>query len=129
MSKPRKPGFRIIDTIDSASEAIWLTSDQHLETTGSLEYILKSSWKKSFLVVSSIPRHAFKGISLSFVPDWFNYGRLIAYSLLTKTDSLPDEQPDPEPVHRLVVNLRMLSHIGLTLPDTLRDDVDVLIER
>jgi len=124
-----KAWFQIIESFDSTTEAVWLTSDQHLESTGSLEYILKSSWKKNFVVVSSIPRHAFKGVSLAFVPDWFKYGRLIALRVLPKTDGLSDEQPDPESVHRLVINMRMLSHIGLGLPDAIRDDVSVLIEQ
>lgn len=108
--------FDVLQDIDPASEAIWISDSTLLEESGSYKYIVETAWKNDVMVASHLPRYARRGIAIGFVPDLALYGKKLA-SLATDPTSITSKRAwISTDVAQRVLNQRTLEHIGMRLP-------------
>lgn len=124
--------FDVLQTVDSTRDAIYIVDDTHLDTSGTYRFLIEKAWKNDVLVISTVPSHASRGVSLGFIPDLVAYGRLLHRSvrqLASDRSFEPEFLLNGETVQR-VFNKRTLGHISRHLPadlDKFRRD-DIVIE-
>lgn len=126
--------FALLQDIDSSDEAIVITDDKYLESSGAYRHIMEAAWKKNILVVSTLPHYSRRGVSIGYIPDLSLYGQRL-YDRLT--DSSADQLTtgshalwaDATLLNR-VFNLRTLVHISFRLPSDLDrlNGIDLVIE-
>lgn len=119
--------FDLLEAIDPATEAVWISDSSYLEDTGSYKYLLETSWKRSITIVSHFPRYARGAVAIGFLPDLTLYARRLV-SLLSELGSESGVRSYiTTNVAQRVLNKRTLEHLGLRLPDDLdtlaKDDI------
>ena len=126
--------FAILQDIDPSEEAIVITDDKYLESSGAYRHILETAWKKDILVVSTLPHYSRRGVSIGYIPDLSLYGqslydRLIDFSADQLTTRSQVQWADATLLNR-VFNQRTLVHIGFRLPSDLDrlNGIDLVIE-
>ena len=106
-------------------DAIWLPIDtvaMHEKVV--LPLVLKASWDKRLVVLSSIPTHAKRGALFSFYPDHFQLGKQLANMLQTPTD-----KPQVLPMKHilLAVNLRTAKHLGISYTSQEKEQFNIVL--
>ena len=124
--------FETLRDINPATDALIITDDKFLESSGAYKEIIEAAWKRDILVVSVLPNYARRGVALGFIPDLFAYGALLAetaHSSQLMTGLNAREQPADvgTDIHIRVFNQRTIEHIGYALPSDIdnltRDDL------
>lgn len=126
--------FALLQEIDTSAEAIVITDDKYLESSGAYRNIIETAWKKDILVVSTLPNYSRRGVSIGYIPDLSLYGQRLydrvadSHSDQSATGSLT-LWADATLLNR-VFNQRTLEHIGYRLPDDLDqlNGIDLVIE-
>ncbi|EWH11176.1 hypothetical protein DS2_04945 [Catenovulum agarivorans DS-2] len=106
-------------------DAIWLPIDtvaMHEKVV--LPLVLKASWDKRFIVLSSIPSHAKRGALFSFYPNHFQLGKQLANMLQNMT-----ENPQVLPMKHilLAVNLRTAKHLGISYTNQEKEQFNIVL--
>lgn len=126
--------FALLQDIDSSEEAVVITDDKYLESSGAYQHILETAWKNDVLVVSTLPHYSRRGVSIGFIPDLSLYGqslydRLTDSGAVQRTTRSQTHWADAGLLNR-VFNQRTLVHIGFRLPGDLDrlNGIDLVIE-
>ncbi|WP_440903503.1 ABC transporter substrate binding protein [Catenovulum sp. SX2] len=116
---------KLVEQKLSQQDAIWLPIDtvaMHEKVV--LPLVLKASWDKRFIVLSSIPTHAKRGALFSFYPDHFQLGKQLAEMLQT-----PTGKPQVLPMKHilLAVNLRTAKHLGISYTSQEKEQFNIVL--
>ena len=126
--------FALLQDIDPSEEAIVITDDKFLESSGAYRHILETAWKNDILVVTTLPHYSRRGVSIGYIPDLSLYGKSL-YDRLIESDAdqfttrSQAQWADATLLNR-VFNQRTLVHIGFRLPSDLDrlNGIDLVIE-
>lgn len=116
----------LVENVEPTSDAFWVTLDP---ISGRdrvvLPTVLEASWEKRFVVFSSKPSHAKRGVLFALYPDNKKMGsRLAQMAVALKNNQTVELEAVRDT--KLAVNLRVAAHLGLNYDKALRSEFAVV---
>ncbi len=116
---------QILDQDAGPETAIWLVPGSTTLDNAILTDVLGVAWRKKIVVFSSRPSHVKRGVLFAVYPDNLRMGYSLG-ELATQAVSGGGVQVRPLMDVRLAVNQRTSEHLGLTINNQLRKQIDLL---
>ncbi len=113
--------------IQPQTDAIWLSADpvtSHDKLI--LPMILKEAWQKKFVVFSSKPGHARRGVLFSVLPNNKMLGKLLVDKAVETSDDMGNPTVDPNSALMLAVNVRTAGHLGISYTNKQKESFDLI---
>lgn len=122
--------WQILKTANPDTDALWLPMDGTIvDTEVVLPVVIEQSWQRRLIVFSSNLLHADLGVLFALYPDTEALGRRLADMALTLAKN-PDARLGIEPLRdvRRALNLRIGSHLDLSITEQTRRQFDLIFE-
>ncbi|MCB1810667.1 MAG: hypothetical protein KDK04_02940 [Candidatus Competibacteraceae bacterium] len=124
------PQFQhIFNTMDAASEVLWLLADNQLvDTDIVLPFIVEKAWVHRVMVISNNLLHTRLGILLGLYPDNIALGQALGQQALALMRQ-PDQALGIRPMTAVkrAINLRIAVRLGLTVNRAVQEHFDLVI--
>jgi putative ABC transport system substrate-binding protein len=118
---------KLVETLDQ-DDAVWILPNGSFVNNAMLSILLQASWEKHFVVFSSNPIHVKRGALFSVYPN--NYKMGLSLGRLAQTvakDRVANRQMQPLNDVFVTLNERTSNHLGISLTDDLRANIDLVL--
>jgi putative ABC transport system substrate-binding protein len=116
----------LLKSTESGRDAIWLPPDDiSANDKVVLPLLLEASWAKNFILFSSKPAHAKRGVLFSLYPDNFALGQRLVEMAVRLHKNPVRPQVIPLQDVQVAVNLRTAAHLGLNYTSRQKRNFDL----